>query len=439
LIGASLALAWLAPLGSSVLGAPLQNPTRTARPDQRVQLDFQHYYTVRELEVALNALASAYPEYLRLESIGASAGGREIWMMTVTRLAGAEPARKPALFIGAGLTRDDLAGTEMALFTILELVQNHGRNPVVERVLEDTVLYVAPCLDPDLRAEVFADDGGDVSARTAAGVLDANFEIGWRPDAERSGPYPLSQPEARSAAGFLLAHPNVAVVQTYAGSIEAGTPAGLGNIPAADVALYEQVGEAARDAQREDRTLHCLPSVRKDGGSLLEFGYGHRGAFGFVTVLTGANPGELPEVFELFLLGRRSYQATLRLARALPRLVLREPTVTRLTGDLWQIDVTVRNVGILPTLSALGEARYASGAPRLVTAGARLEAAAVRTSDAMPFAVASIDGDTLPLEQVDGNTSTTVRLVVKAEPGTTLELQLHSPRAGGASETIALE
>jgi hypothetical protein len=435
--GAGFTLAALCCAGTA-LG---QDPARvTARPDQRVQLDFQHYYTVRELEVALNSLASAYPEYLRLESIGESPGGHEIWMMTVTRLAGADPVEKPGLFIGAGLGRGDLCGTEMALFTILELVQNHGRDPLVERVLEDAVLYVAICLDPDLRDEVFAEEGADPAPKGSTGELDANFEIGWQPDSDRSGPYPLSQPEADSVARFLLAHPNVAVLQTYAGVVQDGVPVGLASVPAADAALYGQVVDAAREAQREDRALHALSRVRKGGGSLLEFGYGHRGAFGFVTVVAGAgDPSELPEVFELFPLGRRAYQSTLRLARALPRLVLREPTVTRLKGDLWQIDVVVSNVGTLPTLSTLGQERFACGSPQLATSGAKLVAAAVRTSRSGPYDVATPEDETLRLDHVAGGASSTVRLVVTAAAGSSLELALDSPRAGGARTTVTLE
>ncbi len=427
----------------SALVAPAlgQDPARvTARPDQRLQLDFQHYYTVGDIDVALNSLAGAYPEYLRLESLGRSPGGHELWVMSATRQTGTDAALKPALFIGAGLGLDDLPGTEMALFTLFELVQNHDRDPVVERVLEDTVIYVAPCLDPDLRARVFADEGSEPAAeREPAAVLDANFEIGWRPAGRRSGPYPLSQPEARSAAAFLLAHPNVALVQTYASAAPAGEPAGLPLIPEVDTALHEQLVEAARDARRGERVLHGLPGLRKDGGSLLEFGYGHRGAFALVTVVArGDDEPGLPEVFELFPLGRRAYQSTLRLARALPRLVLPAPEVTRLKGELWQIDVAVSNAGTLPTLSALGQERFACGSPRLTLTGAELVAAAVRQSSADPFQVVTADAGTLTLDQIAGGSSSAVRMVVTATPGTTVELHLVSPRAGGETATVEL-
>jgi len=408
----------------------------TARPDQRVQLDFQHYYTLGELEIALNSLASAYPEFLRLESMGKSPGGHELWILTATQLADGDPGLKPGLLVASGLGERDLWGTEMALFTALELVQNHERDPQVARALSEVVIYFAPCLNPDLRDLAFAEEGGDWPAQERVD-LDANFEIGWSPSGPRSGPYPLSEPESSSAAAFLLTHPNVAVVQTYRGRAESGSPAGITTLPAADRLVYDRVCDVEAAGQREGGALRGLPDLATSGGTLLEFAYGHRGAFGFVTLVGGAGPGA-PEVFELFPLGRRAAHATLSLAGSLPRLELVVEDKTRLKGDLWQLDLLVRNAGTLPTLSALGELRYACGPPRLSISGAGLSAAAVRRTDEGGFEVAESSEGALVLDQIPGGGAQTVRLIVSAAEGTALELRLACPRAGAASATVEL-
>ena len=429
------ALAALGPLSAAPASAQ-EAGRSTARPDQRVQLDFQHYYTLRELEMALNMLASAYPEYVRLESMGKSPRGRELWLLTVTRLADGDPGSKPALLVASGLGDEDLWGTEMALFTVLELVQNHERDAQVARVLSESVIYVAPCLNPDLRASVFAEEGGDEPAPERAS-LDRNFEIGWRAGGARAGPYPLSEPETASAAAFLLAHPNVALVQTFRGAVEDGAPAGIPDIPPADLEVYRRVDQVEASGQREGGSLRGLPGVATRGGTLLEFAYGHRGAFGFATIVAGASPG-VPEVFELFPLGRRAAHATLSLAGALPRLELELLERKRLTGDLWQIDLTVQNAGALPTLSALGERRFACGPPRLFASGAEVSAAAVRRRPEGTFEVAEWVEGSLVLDQIGGGGSQTVRLIVEAEEGTELELSLESPRGGAAGATVEL-
>jgi len=70
----------------------------------------------------------------------------------------------------------------------------------------------------------------------------------WRPEHVQygAGPYPLCWPEARCIATFLLAHPNVAAVQSFhnsGGMILRGPGAEtFGSYPRADVAVYDELG-----------------------------------------------------------------------------------------------------------------------------------------------------------------------------------------------------
>ena len=70
----------------------------TLRPDNRVELDFQHYYKVRELKTSLSNLAAAYPEFLQLESPGKSRGNEELWVVRLSENPGVDPKKKPAIF-----------------------------------------------------------------------------------------------------------------------------------------------------------------------------------------------------------------------------------------------------------------------------------------------------------------------------------------------------
>jgi len=85
------ALLLAAPRGFAQQGSP-----QTAPPDRRVDLDFLRYYTAEQLQVALQSLASAYPELISLESIGQSRGGRELWVATLSsRSASARMSCRP--------------------------------------------------------------------------------------------------------------------------------------------------------------------------------------------------------------------------------------------------------------------------------------------------------------------------------------------------------
>ena len=438
LASASLVAAWTGPARGQTVTAE--------RPDQRVQLDFQHYYTLDELDTSLAALAAAYPEYLRLESMGRSALGNELWVLTVTRLADGDPERKPGLMLVGGLGERDLWGTELSLFTVLELVQNHRRDPRVAETLEHAVLYVVPCAHPDLRAALFGSDGTRSGFEPRV-TVDGNFEIGWRPGLAGAGPYPLSQPETFALAQFLLQRDNVAVAQAYGAPAEAGASQARspGDLIEADALAHRRLGSSSDGA-----ALIGLDALERPGGSLLEFAHGHRGAFCFGTRISGAVTGQSPDVNELFALGQRAFGATLELARALPRLELGPATITRLAPELWQLDLVIENQGSLPTLSALGARRFSAPAPRLelvaadggVDAGPQLVAAAVRSpandlEGGDVFDVVDARSGGFSIEELAGGEVRSLRLVVRATQADTVLLRATAPRGGEA--TLELE
>ena len=59
---------------------------------------FDTYYRYAELAAVLHEYASAHPDLLRLEVIGQSHEGRDIWLATVTAFATGSDKDKPALW-----------------------------------------------------------------------------------------------------------------------------------------------------------------------------------------------------------------------------------------------------------------------------------------------------------------------------------------------------
>ncbi|HVS11782.1 MAG TPA: M14 family zinc carboxypeptidase [Planctomycetota bacterium] len=428
-------------LFASTAAVAQEAPVRriTAAPDRRVELDFQHYYAGGELRSALESLAAAYPEFLRLESIGKSRGGSELWLVSAAAAGGREPGQRPGLLVVGALAEEDAHGAELALYTLLDLVQNHARDPEVARVLAETTLYVVPCLNPDLRRRLLEPAEPSAEAEPGRGPVDLsrNFPVGWDPYelGAAGGPYPLCEPEARALAEFLLAHPNVAAVQVYGRSSREGSAA---TIPPADVAAMRAIAGTVGG----ERAMWSCADLPERGGGLLEFAYHQLGAFGFeargAASRSVAESGVLPEVLDLFQLARSASLATQRLARSLPRLVLASPQVQRLRSDVWQVDVAVESTGDLPSLSAAGAERRAAPPPRLRTAGGKVLAAALQAPGADAFEVAGRSLEDLPLRDLAPGERLVVRLVVQAPPEATLKLELSSPRAGWAAAEIAL-
>jgi len=424
-------------IASSATSAQQSSP-QTAPPDRRVDLDFLRYYTAEQLQVALQSLATAYPELVSLESIGHSRGGRELWVATLTSREGREPARKGAMLIVGSRSERDPHGAEMALFTLFELAQNHARDAQVAEALGACTLYFAPSLDPDARARLLEPPASSPEPARAV-AIDRNFPAGWSPwENGVGGAYPLSEPESRALSDFLTAHQNVALVQTYSIAMTDGKAAEASAVPAPDQALHDSVLERAAAELEEPAFLRSASADALRGGSLLAHVVLDRGALGFVSVVPGRVEGRLPQVQELFPLARRASAHTLLLARSLPRLAIGEPSVTRLRSELWQVDVEVQNRGLVATAGALAEARHLTLAPRLTISGAQVVATALAEPGAAELRPAARVAGALPLPEIPGGERVRVRLVVSAPAETQLALVVSAPRAGEATGTAHL-
>ena len=51
--------------------------------ESKVDLRFDKYYSYEEMTDAMRQLVDAYPEFLSMESLGQSVGGREMWLVTL--------------------------------------------------------------------------------------------------------------------------------------------------------------------------------------------------------------------------------------------------------------------------------------------------------------------------------------------------------------------
>jgi hypothetical protein len=431
-----------AALGLVAAAAPAQDAPPTAPPDRRVDLDVLRYYTGEQLQAALESIAGAYPELVRLESMGRSRGGRELWVVTLAAREGSDPAGRGALLVVGGLGASDPHGVEMALFTLYDLVLNHARDPSVAELLRAATVYLVPCLDPDGRARLL-EPPTDGAPPPRGVALDRNFPAGWSPWLQGAGgAYPLCEPESRALAEFELAHPNVAIVQTYAESAatlsDAGGTAGGLALATADAALHAAVSARAAQQLEQPALLVSAAQAPPPGGSLLAHAVGDRGALGFVSLVGGRGEPRLPQVQELFGLARRAAGHTMLLGRCLPRLEIAAPVVTRLRNELWQVDVQVSNAGLLATAGPTARARRLVAPPRFELGGGQLVAAAVGSAGEEGLRPLAQPGAAFELPEVPGGGRVQLRLVVAAPADSELSLSLVAPRSGRASGTVLL-
>ena len=110
---------------------------------------FDRFYRYDELTEILQSWAQERPELFRVDSIGKSYEGRDIWLATVTNVETGADLDKPALLVEANIHAIEVTGTTAALHLLDKLLTGYGSDAKVTRCLDSRVFYVVPRLNPD--------------------------------------------------------------------------------------------------------------------------------------------------------------------------------------------------------------------------------------------------------------------------------------------------
>lgn len=110
---------------------------------------FRRYHRYDELTRWLEDLAAQRPDIFRLESIGQSYQGREIWCMIVTRRETGDHRHKPALWLDGNIHATELAPSAACLHLLFHLMHRDGHDVNVTQVLDSRTFYVVPRANPD--------------------------------------------------------------------------------------------------------------------------------------------------------------------------------------------------------------------------------------------------------------------------------------------------
>jgi hypothetical protein len=112
-----------------------------------------HYLSYDELTSQLQAWAAAYPDVVRLTSIGKTPEGRDLWLLTLGR----EPDRaRPSAWIDGNMHATELCGSSVALRVAEDVLRLHVE-PAAESVLpahlrarvREILVHVLPRMSPD--------------------------------------------------------------------------------------------------------------------------------------------------------------------------------------------------------------------------------------------------------------------------------------------------
>ncbi|HSF46288.1 MAG TPA: M14 family metallopeptidase, partial [Chitinophagaceae bacterium] len=100
----------------------------------------------------LQALAKSNPQLAKLRSLVKTAGGKDVWQLTIGT---GKLDEKPAIVVVGGVEGNHILGTELAI-GFAESVLSGSSTDSIKALLEKTTFYVFPNMSPDAMEQYFA-------------------------------------------------------------------------------------------------------------------------------------------------------------------------------------------------------------------------------------------------------------------------------------------
>jgi carboxypeptidase T len=165
------------------------------------------YFTYKEMLDILDTMAARYPHLISKRNViegFTTVKGNSIFYVTLSDSIISDQSQKPkVLYTALHHAREPNSLSQM-LFYMWYLLENYGRDPIVDRILQKTELYFVPCINPDgyiqnqstnpngggmWRKNLWADGSGNLK-----GVdLNRNYGYFWGNDNAGSSSNPNSQ------------------------------------------------------------------------------------------------------------------------------------------------------------------------------------------------------------------------------------------------------
>ncbi len=119
----------------------------------KVNVAWNRYYSPSGIADIMKKIAAAYPDLAKLESIGKSYEGRDLWLLTITNFKEGNADRKPAIYIDGNIHSNEIQGAEFSLYTAWYLTESFADVAFIKELLTDKTFYIAPTINPDGRED----------------------------------------------------------------------------------------------------------------------------------------------------------------------------------------------------------------------------------------------------------------------------------------------
>lgn len=149
--------------GMRAIGSPA-NP--------KVRMSWDRYHDYAQITQFGKDLVKAYPNLVKMESIGKSFEGRDIWVLTLTDFKTGEEKNKPGFYIDGGIHANELQGVEVSMYTAWYLAENFHSVKFIATLLKEKVFYIALTISPDSRENFIYKENNSNTSRSGMRPFD---------------------------------------------------------------------------------------------------------------------------------------------------------------------------------------------------------------------------------------------------------------------------
>jgi Zinc carboxypeptidase len=142
----------------------------------KVAVSWNRYNDHAGIGELLKKIVKAYPGLARLEPVGKSYDGRELWCIAVTDYSKGDPAKKPAMYIDGNIHSNEVQGAEFAMYTAWYLTESFNDTKFIQELLADKIFYIIPTINPDARDSFFKKPNNMHSPRSGVVPVDNDMD-----------------------------------------------------------------------------------------------------------------------------------------------------------------------------------------------------------------------------------------------------------------------
>jgi len=199
--------------------------------------DQYFFYKNSTLSSDIEKIQRHFPDIITQQIIGKTHEGREIYLVRITGSKPSKPKKPGMLAIFAEHSAEHDV-TVLAVGLIKHLAENYGKNNKITNLLNETIVYIIPMMNPDgvefdlsgeAKSFAWRKNRRPVGAGEYGVDLNRNWGLKWnisvserlandlndKESPNYAGEEPFSENETKAVRDFILGHPNIKVVVDY--------------------------------------------------------------------------------------------------------------------------------------------------------------------------------------------------------------------------------